>query len=181
MLFSLSPCLEFLPELKLSSLSRESASDESFSEELFKMQPKTVVNELLALQCCVHCLLFSQFFKHLSWADFGLGQGHCGHSFFCDFLSVSPTPFGIFWIRPCHLQLMNILTFISHLFTLVKDSKLLTGLVITKRINHRVVFTNEIVLYNFQQTLRKFTHYSPALPRTTIFPDLEKNCLLAFP
>ena len=48
-LFSLSPCLEFLPELKLSSLSRESASDESFSEELFKMQPKTGVNELLQM------------------------------------------------------------------------------------------------------------------------------------
>ena len=47
--FSLSPCLEFLPELKLSSLSRESASDESFSEELFKMQPKTGVNELLEM------------------------------------------------------------------------------------------------------------------------------------
>ena len=109
--------------------------------------------------------------------DLGVGQGHRGHSFFCDCLSVPATPFVIFWIRPCHLQLMNILPFISHLFTLVKDSKFLTGLVITKRINQRVIFTDEIVLYNFQQTLRKFTQYSPALPRNTIFPDLEKNCV----
>ena len=72
---------------------------------------------------------------------------------------------------------MDILPFISHLFTLVKDSKFLIGLVITKRINHRVVFTNETVLYNFHQTLRNFTHYSLPLPRTTIFPILEKNCV----
>ena len=96
-LFSLSPCLEFLPELKLSSLSRESASDESFSEELFKMQSKTGVNELLEMIFDItvlhYCLLFSQIFKHLSWAALGVGRGHRATPFIRDFLSVAATPF----------------------------------------------------------------------------------------
>ena len=89
-LFSLSPCLEFLPELKLSSLSRESASDESFSDELFKMQPKTGVNELLQMMFDITVL---RSLPYLSWADFGVGRGHCGHPFYCEFLSVTATPF----------------------------------------------------------------------------------------
>ena len=134
------------------------------------------------LQYCVHCLLFSQIFKYLSWTDFGVGRGHCGHPFYCEFLSVTATPFWIFWIRPCLLQFMNILPFISHLFTLVKDSKFLIGLVITKRINHRVVFTNETVLYNFHQTLRNFTHYFSTPAKDHDFPHpWKKLCFLAFP
>ena len=69
-----------------------------------------------------------------------VGRGHCGHPFYCEFLSVPATPFWIFWIRPCLLQFMNILPFISHLFTLVKDSKFLIGFVMTKQINQSTFY-----------------------------------------
>ena len=75
MLFSLSPCLEFLPELKLSSLSRESASDESFSEELFKTQPKAGVNALLEMMFDITVSCFHRFLSIFHGQILGLAEG----------------------------------------------------------------------------------------------------------
>ena len=99
-----------------------------------------------------------------------VGRGHCGHPFFCEFLSVPATPFWIFWIRPCLLQFMNILPFISHLFTLVKDSKFLIGFVMTKQINQSNFYewncviqfsTNPAELHSLFPTPAKDHEFSP--------------------